>query len=430
MTSICNWLYLPKDIKIKILFFLSHNEILRISSIPLSKEVNKLFSPYNYFWIRLIYKQFKIGISSSEINSGFYSQNLKHEYNMFRIYNFFPEKSKNFPFENLKYITTYSCRENINVKLISMTNLKHLLLYRVDTKSLNAIFKMLTKLESLHIHETNICIDSMKYLTGLKYLSCDKLTNCHLTCLKNLKNILLMGNEKITIDGLKLLPKLTILTILNNSKIFDEDFSQLNLKSLRLYHNKNITENAFKHLRNLMSLDLTYCNITDKALKNLEKLNYLKLSHCKYITIEGIQNLKYLKKLKLLGNIIPNDELFKLSKLPCLKTLSINRLTCTTEDLKLLINLKYIEITNCQNIDDTLFEHLINLETLNIYISFKKNKITIDGLVKCKEMSNLNTLILRTGYTNTKKGRIKNIFPLDVDEIKQRLKGLCDIKIL
>ena len=435
---ITNWLHLPKDIQIKILFYLPYEEMLRIIGLPLSKKSIKLFEPKSSFWARLIYRVFKVGISTKEIESNVYSSNLKHEYHMFDQCRYKVEScSKKYMeiiINNPKYIIGYprhGKNEKINLKLVqSLINLSVLHIQNIDI-SIN-IFKNLPKLSSLYIwSNVQIPVHFMKSLNKLKrlriYGNID-ITNKHLTPLRNLRHVILSGETNIKIEGLKTIPKLDGLNLIKNNNIKDDDFKYLNLKRLCLI-NVAVSDQALKHLKNLKMLTLSGCNITDEGLKYLPELKYLSYTKTKKygqnINIDGLKVLKSLESLSLNKVDLPINEL---SKLPKLKRLSLIRSKCVSEDFKSLTGLQSLEIKYCPNVDDTLFDHLPNLTQLFLTLRVGKDNITIDGLSKCYEISNLKKIIILSIYNSTEHGLRKLPISINIDELREKLKGV-DINI-
>ena len=429
-----NWLHLPKDIQIKILFFLPYEEMLRITTLPLSKKAIKLFEHKSSFWTILIYSVFKVGISTKEIESGFYSSDLKHEYHMFDQCRYKVESCSKKYMEtmmtnNPKYITRYPYYE-VDLKLIqSLINLSHLNLNNV-TIQIN-IFKKLPKLTNLIIYKNvQIPVHFMKSLEKLKFLYISKntdITNEHIILLKNLKQLILAGDLSINIDSLKTLYKLSILCLTSFNNIKDEDFKFLNLKRLRLT-NVAVSDKALKYLKNLRSLTLFGCNITDEGLKYLTRLKFLSITKTKKydqnISTNGLKLLKSLESLSLKKVNLPINEL---SKLPKLKFLSLNKSECVSEDFKSLSGLQSLGIKFCPNVDDTLFNYLPNLTRLTLTAE-KEFIITVDGLIKCYEISNLKEIIILSRYQSTEYGNRKIPLTIDINELREKLKGV-NIKI-
>lgn len=163
--------------------------------------------------------------------------------------------------------------------------------------------------------------EGMKYIGQLGklqtlYISQNKLTNegvKHLANLTNLKdfeaNNLPVGGEAIRI--LATLPKLTSLSLPNNSDVKDEDLVALKDTRLKVLciTGENITGESLKHIGQIETLkELMLGNqtsgqrITDDHLKHLSGLVNLKritLQGTK-ITANGLKNLEPLKALKKL----------------------------------------------------------------------------------------------------------------------------------
>lgn len=194
--------------------------------------------------------------------------NINHE-EEFRMYN---NLSKNILF-NVNIVNFCGHSEPINKRIVT---LNHSHLITGDLKK----FPKLTELHLSHI--------PFNILSGFKFI-------------KHLK-ILHLNETKINPNELKYLNNLTHLFLNHNKCVTNKDLNELTtLKFLSLNNNKNITDDGIKDLVNLEELHIKKCyGISNNILLKLKNLKVLRVSTY-WISFypHGCDFLKELKKRKI-----------------------------------------------------------------------------------------------------------------------------------
>lgn len=176
-------------------------------------------------------------------------------------------------------------------------------------------------------------------------------TNEALVSNKNLTRLFLLGNHKITDDGISKMTKLTGLCIYNNGNLFAH----------------KITDNGIKSLTNLTILNIHGdIVITDTGLKNITGLTSLNINNTRRVTDKFVNTLNHLKILNIANNTNITDN-------------GISNLTTLTE----------LNLSNNPKITDKGIIPLINITDLNLW---SNNCITYDGI---KNLSKLIKLDIR-----------------------------------
>jgi len=211
----------------------------------------------------------------------------------------------------------------------------------IDAGSLR-LSKSLKKLRILGIITTQNNIDDISTLTNLEQLTLSSLNG---------------PSQRVNIDSLKNLTKLSYLNLTNNGFISFEDLSEIlyllsdTLKTLIIYgHGIGELTDKFSELKNLKHLELRGCGLTNilDYVKDLKNLEYLDLSNNNINTElpESLNELINLHTINLSGNInitgktltIPNlssciyDRKYELcmpsSDIKCLKENNYGYLEC------------------------------------------------------------------------------------------------------
>lgn len=163
------------------------------------------------------------------------------------------------------------------------------------------------------------------------------------------------------------------------------------------------------HMENLQVLTLYNQNISDLTpLKNLEFLTDLGLGNNSIREISALEGLIHLQRLDLSGNLITNDELELIAKIPYLESLDLGDTKVTSlkniEDLPLIYLSVYGDrMTNLEGLEKmTSLEHLIT-NGVNQGISLDGMK-RIAGLFNLTELNIMGSddfeLSLLSGLTN------------------------------
>ena len=249
----------------------------------------------------------------------------------------------------------------------------------------------------------------------------------------NLKSLKVADYCQVTDEAFRHLRSLLSLELVNAfapSPITDEAFRHLkNLQSLVITDSPNapirITEKAFCHLTNLRSLNFTLATLmSNEAFRTLENLTSLNIELGSRITDEAFRHLPQLRSLslrpKLFSGPMPmlvTDEAFKyLINLRSLEIGNCSQMTISSEAFRHLTNLKLLNMTNCHQttIDDACFRHLTNLTFLKMNFC-KQTTISDEGL---RHLTNLISFGMmncdQQTITNETFCHLKNLKFLDI----------------
>ena len=96
-------------------------------------------------------------------------------------------------------------------------------------------------------------------------------------------------DERIKIYRIELITKIS-----NIKELVNKDLMNLkNLEELNLNSNDKITDEGIKRMKNITNLNLCYNNkITDEGIKRMKKITNLNLCYNNKITDEGIKRMK------------------------------------------------------------------------------------------------------------------------------------------
>jgi len=256
-------------------------------------------------------------------------------------------------FTNLQTLYIDGCQSDLSCITCfdSITNLKKIWIEQFMNIS-NSI-DMMTQLEELHIHNTNVeNISFTKDLTNLIELD-------------------IFVNKKLTdISGLEHVPNLKKLSIYNcNIKNIScmKEYSNLEILDIRGCCN-DIT--GFHHLMNLKKLELHNCDkIKDiKPLKYMTKLETLviKLSNYNMVDLSHMTNLTKLTKLEL----ISCENLIDISHIQCHTQLTNLRITDSSishaTPIKYLTNLTKLNLSGSKITHSAIFQTLSKLKSVTI----------------------------------------------------------------
>ena len=392
---------------------------------------------------------------------------INESYNLVKMYNKLKinlvTHEHLYTFEELNYIKNniveFSWCENSSPLIIDMKNLEFLYIY---VTQLDKITIQLKKLKCVYIvnndkSQHNLEFDSLKNLNGIESLSLDSNISISLSSsnFKNLKELCLQYENSIKNEHLENLINLQVLKIYHSYYITDEAFKNLNKIKTLILHNTKITSKVLQYLSNiecwspdyvkksdnvnenmknikkLKLLDLSgNSNYDDESIKNVE-INHVILSGESMITINGLKNVK---KMDLVSdNITIIDEDLKNLDLIYLN-LNGNKII-SDKGLKYCKNLKMLSLYHCDGITDEGLINMINLEYLNLKMSFlysydRNNKITNKSL---KELIKLKYLNLNGNINITDDG-IKSLINLEYLNIshnnKITINGLLNLKKL
>jgi internalin A len=270
----------------------------------------------------------------------------------------------------------------------------------------------LTDLEEIDFQDTNILGTGLKYLAGLKSLKMLWLSGTHvgdneLACLSNFPLLKGLGlrDTPTTDEGMVHLGKITSLEVLSLSAgVGDEGLAQLkDLKNLRWLStgDRGVTDNGLACLAGLTNLEylgLEGAQVTDAGLvylKYMSKLKILRLYGTR-VTEKGLVHLEGLQNLENLQALFGVNEtgLKALSKLPSLKSITIDGDSLSEKGIALLFEFKSLEHVYIDNTDkmDAIIKEIANLRGLKeLTIG---TGLTDEGLVKLKDMHSLEALTI------------------------------------
>jgi len=156
-----------------------------------------------------------------------------------------------------------------------------------------------------------------------------------------------------------------------------------------------IGDKGIEKLVNITTLTLaSNRNVTNESIKNLRFIEHLDLSENNNITYEGVENMKNLHSLNLSGNHVFNDNM--LTKLNSLRRLGLDFDNCYISDdaISKMTNLNFLYTPRqefhftANSVTDRGIENLTNLTKLNLYCN--KN-ISDKGI---KKLTNLTSLVV------------------------------------
>ena len=271
----------------------------------------------------------------------------------------------------------YKYQENIE------SNKKNIIVTLGGFENLKKInFKKCTKIT---FKTNNITCDIDKYLNKIEFLQIKNVNLLNDLIVVNLKNLLYLNVNSFNTRYLYYLEKLETL-------ILYDDY---------LYDNK------VRKLSNLRKLSIDGKFITDYGLEKLTNLNYLKIRSLNYNIYESIFNFKNLKYLKLqfLKNTKPLKYLLNLEYLRINFCNEVNNF-----DIFNLINLTHLILPHDKNISDRALLKLNKLKYLNLS---SNNNITDFSMRKLFRLQylfiNHNKKITINGLSNFMKNKIKVI---------------------
>ena len=105
------------------------------------------------------------------------------------------------------------------------------------------------------------------------------------------------------------------------------------------------------------------------------------------------------------------DFAFLMKNISGVNMLDLNETAITDESIKLLLDLEYINelrVKECRNLTDDCTEILNKLTTL-VFLHLKNTEITIDGLLKLKNLTNLKTLLFSADDPTNIKEKLINL---------------------
>jgi internalin A len=253
---------------------------------------------------------------------------------------------------------------------------------------------------------TGIRIKPLNRFTDYGFENANELYNIQLdtSCFKHynfIKELILEDYININENGLNGLYELNNLIYLNfKNKYMKIDFSHFT-KLERLYFKYNNGINGIETLEKLTDILIETLNNSDcKILENLLSLESLCFINGNFVSLNGIENLCNLKKLK----ITYNSKIMDINFLPNIKELHI-------EKCKLINDLTFLEDNN--SIEELFID---NINTISFVPSMKKlREINFwnckDGdmtpLIKSKTLEQINFYPNKKHYTHTIENIIK-----------------------
>jgi len=272
----------------------------------------------------------------------------------------------------------------------------------------------LTGLQEIYLRDSGILGTGLKYLAGLNSLKRIRVDNTHvgdneLAYLSNLPSLksLNLWLTPTTDAGMVHVGKITSLESLSLSAgVGDEGLTHLNgLKNLRWLStgDRGVTDKGLAHLAGLTNLEylgLEGAQVSDAGLvylKNMSKLKKLRL-YGTPVTEKGFVHLEGLKNLEELNVLFGVTEigLMALSKLPSLKSITVDGDSLSEEGLSLLSKFKSLEHIY---IDDTgkmdaIAGELTKLPGL-VRLTLGRG-LTDEGLIQLKHIKSLRDLDIET----------------------------------
>ena len=185
---------------------------------------------------------------------------------------------------------------------------------------INRLFENLEEFECRH--SSTLSDDVLACIKNVKRLDishCRNIVGTHLHQLKRIEYIGLCGNSKIQFNKLIQLNKIRILE-LSECDLKDYHIDLMDhfkaLESLGISDNPELTGRNFHVIKNIKSLNISYCNnLWDKCLFVFKKLITLIMFECPTIVDDSLKYLENLKCLKLSGGNITNKGLGPLKNL-------------------------------------------------------------------------------------------------------------------
>lgn len=236
-------------------------------------------------------------------------------------------------------------------------------------------------------HNPHLTSKSIRQLTQLEYLNCDKCP--HITTLNNLVNLksLTCPMTHICDNDIIGLVNLTYLECWGSSTITDKSISRFtNLQVLKCAMCENITDDGIGYLHELVELNCRdNKKITGSCFKNLQSLMTISCGNCPLITDQTISVLENLVDLVCDNCHISHgiNELRELRSLTCdrcpvtdkdisglkhLKRLSCRHTNISSACIALLKQLEVIFCSECVNISTEAkkyFERVLRIQVYN-----------------------------------------------------------------
>lgn len=272
----------------------------------------------------------------------------------------------------------------------------------------------LTGLQELDLSETNILGTGLKYLDKLDSLKKLWLANTHvgdneLSCFLELPSLEGLGlrDTPTTDAGMVHVGKITSLETLSLSAgVGDDGLEHLKgLKNLRWLStgDRGVTDKGLAHLAGLTNLEylgLEGARVSDAGmvyLKKMTKLKRLRL-YGTPVTEKGFVHLESLKNLEEINVLFGVTEtgLKALSKLPSLKSITVDGDSLGKEGLELLSKFKLLEHVYIDDTDkmDAIAGELAKLSGL-VRLTIGRG-LTDEGLVQLKHIKSLRDLNIET----------------------------------
>ncbi|AYV80483.1 MAG: hypothetical protein Harvfovirus2_13 [Harvfovirus sp.] len=290
-------------------------------------------------------------------------------------------------------------------KIILCKNLTHLMI-----KTYSEVIQQLTNLKSLYIRDTtalDMCFTSLTNLTYFSADTCHFLTDSAISELINLQSLELIYCSLITNDALLNLTKLNNLKITINNNITHTGLLHLTaLTTLDLINTPNIHNDVFLYCKNLQFFTLCYnTQLTHKGINILTNLKSLvindpidiismifstgltRLEIVDEYFRQGRNNYSMIKLLGLRELSLSSAEDYDhcVCQFTNLTSLSIRGISdgepMTNGGLRMLTNLKNLELFDMENINDEGICTLTKLTSLSVVAEQVRGKIIGHGLL-------------------------------------------------
>lgn len=249
---------------------------------------------------------------------------------------------------------------------------------------------------------------SLKSLTYLSLIRCEKLVESALQCLselKNLQSLNLRDGSGVTTKGMRhltSLQKLTYLNLRSTKEVTDDCILTLTtltqLQYLNLRYSRSITINGINHLphfQQLTRLNLRHCRIINDssciAIGHLTNLTYLNLHFCDNITDRFSDHLAGLNKLMYLSVFFCDH----------LTDYSLKRFQVFHPELT------FLDLGQCTGLSDEGVECLAHLTKMKILV-LSHIQLTSTGLAPLTTLQNLCSLSINA----CRKLQHSSFFPL------------------
>lgn len=222
---------------------------------------------------------------------------------------------------------------------------------------------------------------------------------------ESLKKIKMVRNKYITNKKLKLLKHIDSLKLINDYSITDLYFvNRENIINLTIIENKILTDIIFRNLQNLQKLKIisSFDNSGDRGVdfSCLYKLEELELEDV-IISVDGLNNLKNLKKLSLFNTNSVDEQINELYQLTELHIIAEKIIT--DDALKNMSELKTLSLMHNIHITGECLYYSPKLENIDLFILGDEDNNIINNRPPntkdlFKNMKNIKNITDRCGF--------------------------------